>query len=75
MRDPGRCKQLEDGDAATLRSKLKRKRSKIDVCDSEFADVGGDILRQGASSSRIQVRAAKHTCSILFDVLHNFLSC
>ena len=61
--------QLDEGDAATLRSKLKRKWSNIGVYDSEFADVGGDILRQGASSSRIQVHAVKHTCSILFVVI------
>ena len=49
--------EVEEGDAATLRSKLKRKWSMIDVYDIEFADVNGDIFRQGASSSRIQVRA------------------
>ena len=43
--------QLEEGDAATLRSKLKRKWSNIHVYGCGFADVGGDILRQGASSS------------------------
>ena len=62
----GRSRQIqhvEEEDAATLRSKLKRKWSTIDVHDSEFADVGGDILRHGASSSRIQVRAVKNTCS------------
>ena len=62
--------QLDEGGAATLRSNLKLKWSKIDVYDSEFADVGGDNLRQGASSSRIQVHTATHTCSILFAAVY-----
>ena len=36
-------------------------------CD--FVNVGDDILRQGASSSRIEVRAVKQTFSILFVVI------
>ena len=47
--------RVEEGDAATLRSKLKQ----VEQYDSEFADVGGDVLRQGASSSRIQVRVVE----------------
>ena len=37
--------------------------------DSEFADTGGDILRQDGSPSPVQVRAVKQTCSILFVVM------
>ena len=45
------------GDAAIVGSNLKRKWSKNDACDSEFADAGGgDVLRQGASSSALQER-------------------
>ena len=46
-------------------SKLKCKWSKIDVYDSEFADVGGDISRKGASCSRIRVRAVKHMLDLV----------
>ena len=51
-----RSRQIQhvgEGDAATLRSKLKRNWSHVGVHDSEFADVVGDILREGASSSNI----------------------
>ena len=65
----GQIQQVEEGEVQRpFGTNWKRKRSNIDVCDSEFADVGGDILRQGASSSRLQVRAEKDTCSILFAV-------
>ena len=65
----GQIQQVEEGEVQRpFGANWKRKRSNIDVRDSEFADVGGDILRQGASSSRLQVRAEKDTCSILFAV-------
>ena len=60
--------QVVEGDAATHRSKLNRKWSNIDVYDSESVDVGGDILRRDASSSRIQVRVVKQPFPILFVV-------
>ena len=41
--------QLDEGDAATLRSKLKRKRSQIDVYDSEFATFFGRALLPAVS--------------------------
>ena len=40
---------------------MKRKWAKSDLCDSEFADVGGDILRQCAASSGFQEHALKFT--------------
>ena len=37
----------KEGDAATFGNRLKRMWSNIDVCDSEFADFGGDTFAAG----------------------------
>ena len=58
---------------SNLSEQIEAQSSKIDVYDSEFADVGGDICGQGAASSRIQVRAVELTYLILFLVIYHVL--
>ena len=40
--------QVVNGGGASFHNKLKRKWIMNDLCGGMFADVGGDILRQGA---------------------------
>ena len=59
--------QVVKRDVVHIDIELKRKWTKNDLCGSEFADVRGDILWQGASSSGFQERAVKCTslkCSL-----------